>query len=109
MTSALDDGLEAAVRHASDSERHVRRHPALRHLGHHALVDRVPVRFRLEDDEREEYGLARLGARELRERAAAGHALEIVALALVVAERAVLHPDALAPLRHALVSLHLGL
>src|SRR6185503_16918122 len=100
--SGLDEDLEAAVGHPLRVERHLLRHR--RHAGilHDLRVDPVAVGARLVDDVGEDRDLPGLELHRLGKRAAAV-GLQIVPDALHVVDRAVLHPQPLAPLRHLLV------
>src|SRR5688500_7024955 len=89
----FDEPLDAAVEHSPRVERHLAHvHVLGAHLLHHLLVHPITVRARLEDDPREAHRLTRLDVDTRGERLA--HLdVEVVADALEVLQRAVLHPQ----------------
>ncbi len=106
-TLRLHDRLEPAVAHFLGVKRHLLHKLRIVHrwIAHHFLVDAVAVLARFEDNEREHDSLPGLELQEFLKGDSKG-VFQIIAEALFVIERAVLHPCFFAQLGHLAVQLH---
>src|SRR5262245_28480416 len=109
----LNERLKATESHALDVKRHLHGRLLglflLLHLGYDFLVHGISVRFVLINNEGKKYCLGRFDAGHRLEIATSRHPIEIVASALEVLQRAVLHPHLLAPCGHLLICRHIFL